>query len=171
MIAGTLKSSPVKAIDVRVQREQPMLAVDGAEDPFALGHLQDADARVFVRRLERQLLVARDDHGARNRRQVARLAALLVVLHELVDLAADDLALIGLLARRDAPLEQIPVHFRGRRARHGLLLAAAHAGLRAVAVVQDFEPNQLVDIAGGQGGLVELHPELLHPDGGDVDHR
>ena len=67
-------------------------------------------------RLERQLLVARDDDRAGNRRQIARLAALLVVLHELVDLAADDLALIGLFARRDAPLEQIPVDFRGRRA-------------------------------------------------------
>ena len=86
MIAGTLKSSPCEAIDVGVQREQPVLAVDRAQDAFALGHLQDADARVVVGRLERQLLVARDDDGAGNRRQVARLAALLVVLHELVDL-------------------------------------------------------------------------------------
>ena len=105
----------LEAIDVGVQREQPVLAVDRAQDAFALRHLQDADPRIVAGRLERQLLVAGDDDRARNRRQIARLAALLVVLHELVDLAPDDLALIGLLARRDAPLEQIPVHLRGRR--------------------------------------------------------
>ena len=71
--------------------------------------------------LKRELLVARDDDRARNRRQVARLAALLVVLHELVDLAADDLPLIGLLARRDAAFEQVPVHLR--RAAPGRLAA------------------------------------------------
>jgi hypothetical protein len=48
-------------------------------------------------------------------RQIARLAALLVVLHELLDLLADDVPLIGLFARRDAPLEQIPVDLRLRR--------------------------------------------------------
>ena len=66
-------------VDVGVQREQPVLAVDRAQDAFALRHLQDADARVVAGRLEVQLLVAADDHGAGNRRQVARLAALLVV--------------------------------------------------------------------------------------------
>ena len=156
-----------EAIDVGVQREQAMLAVDRAQDAFALGHFQHADARVVVGRLERQLLVARDDDRARNRRQVARLAALLVVLHELVDLPADDLALVRLLARRDAALEQVPVDFRGRAA----ALPAADRRLGLLAVAQHFEPHQLVDITGGQGGLVELDPELLHPDGGDVDHR
>ena len=33
-----------EAIDVGVQREQAVLAVDGAQDAFALGHLQAADA-------------------------------------------------------------------------------------------------------------------------------
>ena len=47
-----------EAVDVRVQREQAVLAVDRAEDPLALGHLQDADARVVTRRLKRELLVA-----------------------------------------------------------------------------------------------------------------
>ena len=47
-----------EAIDVGVQREQPVLAVDRAQNAFALGHLQDADARVVARRLKRQLLVA-----------------------------------------------------------------------------------------------------------------
>ena len=120
--------------------------------------------------LERQLLVARDDHRAGNRRQVARLAALLVVLHELVDFLADDLALVGLVARRDAPLEKIPVHLRRLR-QPRLLLAAAHWRLRVLAVAQDLEPHQLVDVTGGQRSLVELHAELLHPNRGDVDHR
>ena len=63
-------------------------------------------------RLEPQALVARDDDGAGDRRQIARLPALLVVLHELVDLAADDLPLVRLLVRADAPLEQVPVDLR-----------------------------------------------------------
>ena len=160
----------LEAIDVGVQREQSVLPVDRAQDALALRHLQDADARIAVRGRERQLLVARDDDGARNRRQIARLAALLVVLHELVDFLADDLALIRLVARRDAPLEKIPVHL-GRRRQTRLLLPAAHRRLRVLAVVQDFEANELVDVAGRQRSLVELHAELLHSNRGDVDHR
>ena len=99
-------------LDARVQREQPMLAVDRAQNAFALGHLQNAERRLAGDRLELQRLVARDDDGAGNRRQIARLPALLVVGDELVDLLADDLALIGLLARRDAALEQIPADLR-----------------------------------------------------------
>ena len=38
-------------------------------------------------------------------------------------------------------------------------------------VVEDLETDELVDVTGTQGRLIELHPELLHPDGGDVDHR
>ena len=70
------------------------------------------DARLD--RLERQFLVARDDDGAGNRRQVPRLAALLVILNEFVNLSPDDLALVGLLARGDAALEQVPVDLRRR---------------------------------------------------------
>jgi hypothetical protein len=50
-------------LDVGVQREQTVLAVDGAQDALALRHLQRPD-RAPARRLERQLLVARDDDGA-----------------------------------------------------------------------------------------------------------
>ena len=46
MIAGTREILALEAVDVGVQREQPVLAVDRAQDPFALGDLQDADARV-----------------------------------------------------------------------------------------------------------------------------
>src|SRR5205823_774222 len=93
---------------------------------------------------------------------------LLVVLHELVDLAADDLPLIGLLARRNAALEQVPVHLRRRGA--VLLLPAADRRLAAVAVAEDLEPDQFVDVAGRQRSLVELHAKLLHPDRGNIDH-
>ena len=52
----------------------------------------------------------------------------------------------------------------------GRLLLAAPDRLTRLAVVQDLEADQLVDVAGGQRGLIELHAELLHPDGGDVNH-
>ena len=102
-------------LDVSVQREQAVLTVDGAQNAFALRHLQHADRCAFGRRFEAERLVARDDHRAGNRRQVARLAALLVVLDQLVDLAADDLPLVGLVAGGDAALEQIPVDLGRRR--------------------------------------------------------
>ena len=153
-----------------MQREQAVLAVDRAQDALALRHLQNADARVSLGGRERQLLVARDDDRAGNRRQVARLTALIVVLHQLVDLLADDLALVGLVARRDAALEEVPVHLRRLR-RAGLRFAAARRRLRAVAVAQHLESDKLVDVTGRQRSLVELHAELLHPNRGDVDHR
>ena len=42
-----------------------------------------------------------------------------VVLHQLVDLPADDLALVRLLARGDAALQQVPIHLRRRAAASG----------------------------------------------------
>src|SRR5688572_11509601 len=96
-----------------MQGEQPVLAVDGAEDTLALGYLERAQRPLLVDRFKTKRLVARDDHGPRNRGQVAGRPTLLVVGDELVDFPADDLALVGLLARCDAPLEQIPAHLRG----------------------------------------------------------
>jgi len=96
------------------------------------------------------------------------VSALLVVLHQFVDLAPDDLTLIRLFTRRDTAFEQIPVHLRRRHA--GTWLAAPHGGLGAVAVAKHLKADKLVDVAGGQGRLVELDPELLHPNGGNVDH-
>ena len=49
--------------------------------------------------------------------------------------------------------------------------AIAHGRLPALAVVEHFEADQLVDVARGQRGLIELHAELLHANGGDVDHK
>src|SRR3979409_679808 len=95
----------LEALDVGMKREKTMLAVDGSQNPFTLRHLENAQARVFARRLKRQLLVARNDHRPGNRREIARLTALFVVLNQLVDLAPDDVTLVRLLARRDSPLE------------------------------------------------------------------
>ena len=39
-----------------------------------------------------------------------------------------------------------------------------------VLVTQHFKPDELVDVTGRQGGLIELHAELLHPDSGYADH-
>ena len=47
----------------------------------------------------------------------------------------------------------------------------AQAGFRLVLVTQHFEAHKLVDIAGRQGGLIELHAELLHPDSRYADHK
>ena len=154
-------------LDVGVEREQAVLPVDRAEDPFALRHLQHADPGPFARRLEAKRLVARDDHRAGNRRQIARLAALLVVLNQLVDLAADDLPLVGLVVGGDAALEQIPVDLGRRRQ---AFPAPAPDRLPALAIAEDLEANELVDVAGTERCLVELDAELLHADRGDADH-
>src|SRR5581483_11678883 len=58
------------------------------------------------------------------------------------------------------------VHFRLVCAR----LAAADP-FRLVAVVQHFEADKLVDVVRGERGLIELDPELLHPNCRYVDHR
>ena len=42
---------------------------------------------------------------------------------------------------------------------------------RLVLIAQHFEAHELVDIAGREGGLIELHAELLHPDSGYADHK
>ena len=122
-------------VDVRMEREQAMLAVDCTQDSFALGHLEAANRRTVHRRFECKLLVTRDDHGARDGRKISRLSTLLVVLHEFVDLSPDDLTLIGLLARRDPALEQVPIHLRGR------LLVAATDRLPGLPVVEHFEAH------------------------------
>ena len=77
--------------------------------PSRSGYFQYADARIFAGGLEGELLVAGNDDGAGNRRQVARLPALLVVLNELVDFAADDLPLVRLLIGGYPALEQVPI--------------------------------------------------------------
>ena len=56
-----------------------------------------------------------------------------------------------------------------RRTFIGLALAAL-AVLPGLAIAEDLESNELVDIAGSQRGLIELHAELLHPNGSHVNH-
>jgi hypothetical protein len=43
--------------------------------------------------------------------------------------------------------------------------------LGLLAVTQDLETDELVDVISSEGRLVEQHPELLHPDGGNADHE
>src|SRR5450759_6034550 len=129
-------------LDVRVQREQPVLPVDRAEDPFALRHLQYRALGIRVDAIESQRLIARDDDRPRDGREGPRLAALLVILDELVDLPADDRPLIGLVARGDAALQKIPVDLRW----HAALLATTADRLSLFAVIEDFEPHELVDV-------------------------
>jgi hypothetical protein len=149
-----------------VERQQAVLPVDRAQNALALGDLETAERRTALGGLKAELLVARDDDGAGNGRQVARLPALLVVLHQLFDLLANDLALIRLFVRGNAALEQVPVDLGLRH-----LFFAAHARLSLVLIAQDLETNELVDVTGRQGGLIELHAELLHPDSGYADHK
>src|SRR5262245_1750921 len=112
-----------------------MLPVDRPQDALALRYLELTDIRSALNRMEGQLLVAGDDDRAGNRRQVMRLTALLVILHEFVDLSPDDMALVGLLARGDAPFEQVPVHFRRG------FLGAASDGRPGFPVIQHFEAD------------------------------
>src|SRR5262245_6602415 len=154
-----------EGVERRMQGEQPVLAIDGAQDALTRRHLQRADCPVFDDGVEPQALVARDDHRSRDGREVACLPALLVVLDELFDLSADDLALVRLFVGGDAALEEVPVDL-GR----GAPAPAAHWLVSLIAVAQDLETHELVDVVGSQGGLIELHAELVHADGGDVEH-
>src|SRR4051812_44324005 len=160
---GELFTSDV--LDVRVQRQKTMLAVDRAQDTFALRDLETSHSSPRLDRFEGQFLVAGDDDGAGDGRKVARLPTLLVVLHQFVNLSTDNLTLVGLLTRSNAAFEKVPVDLR----RH-LFLPAPNTRLARFAVVQYFEPNELVDIAGSQGCLIEVNPELLHPNRRHVDH-
>src|SRR5262249_45367866 len=153
-----------EAIDVGMQRQKTVLAVDRAQNPLAFRNLEHAHARIVGGGLKRQLLVAGNDDGARNRRKVASLAALFVILDKLVNLAPDNLPLIRLLARGNPSLEKVPIDLGGLRIR--FLTSAPYRRLRCFAVAQHLESDQLVDVAGGQRRLVELDPELLHPDSG-----
>ena len=63
-------------------------------------------------------------------------------------------------SRSQFTLEGVPRRLPPRTGRLGLL-----------AVAQDLEAHELVDVTCRQGGLVELDSELLHPNRGDVDHK
>src|SRR5437773_486907 len=116
---------------------------------------------------EREALFRGDDHGARDRGQRRRVLALAVVRGELVDLLADDGALVRGLALADSFLEAVPVHSRPRAARFGRF----RLRLRAVpGISEHFELHESVDVFGGESGLVELHAELLDAACRDGDH-
>src|SRR5262245_30903375 len=94
-------------VDIAVKREQPGLSIHRSEDAPAFRHLRPPDQTSRFEWFERQLLVARDNDGARNRGQIPRLPALFVILDKLFNFAPDDVALVGLLARSNPPFEQI----------------------------------------------------------------
>src|SRR5919106_3682265 len=108
---GDGKVLALEPIDVGMKRQQPVLAIDCTQNAFPLPHLQRPHLALIVGGVERQLFIARNDDRPRNRRQVARLPALLVVLHELVDLLPDDLPLVRLFTGGNPTFEKIPVDF------------------------------------------------------------
>jgi len=110
MMAGTVKFSPANLLHAGVQREQAVLAVDGAQDaPLALGTLRSridgspGMASKF-RCSSHEMMTAPGIDGSR------APGALLEVGDELIDLLPDDLALIRLLTRGNAALQQVPPH-------------------------------------------------------------
>ena len=165
MTAGTVKCSPPKCSMPACNASSRCWPSIARRMPSRSGTFSMPSEGSPGDRLELQRLVAGNDDGARNRRQVPRLTALFVVSDELVDLLADDLALVGLLARGDAALEQIPSDL-------GLARVAPHARRAALlAVAQHLEAHELVDVLGRERSLIELHAKLLHPERGDANHR
>ena len=84
-------------LDVGVQRQQPMLSVNGPKNPSCSGTLKrptDDPASIAskVSFSSHEMITAPAMDGR------SRLTALLVVLDEFVNLSPDDLPLIGLLA-------------------------------------------------------------------------
>src|SRR4029079_2887102 len=80
------------------------------------------------------------------------------------DLPPDDGPLVGVGGLADSALEELPVDARPGDALFGLVF-------REVAVPEDLELDQLVDLTGRERGLVEFDAVLLDAVGGDADHR
>ena len=77
----------------------------------------------------------------------SRLAALLVVLHGLVDLLPDDLPLIRLLVGSDAPLERSQFTFDAGAPGMAFCLPPRTGELAAFGITQDFEPRTSLSIS------------------------
>ena len=150
----------------RVQGEQPVLAVEHAQDAVLLRDLEQAQVVLARHRGEGEALLGGDDDRAGDRGQGARVLAVAIVADQLVDLPADDRALVGGLALADPLLERFPVHARAVRA----LLALA-GGLVRTSVPEHLELDQPVDILGGERRLKEFDPELLHAVRGNRHNR
>ena len=84
-----------------MQRQQAVLAVERAQRAFLRRQLQHAEDAVRADRHEVEAAIAHQQHGARDRRQVPRLGALQVVVHQLGDLPLDHRPLVGLGAVGD----------------------------------------------------------------------
>src|SRR6266566_5493007 len=143
----------------RVQREQPVLAVEHAEHAVLLGNLQEPDVVVAADRREGEALLGRDDDRARDGRERPRVLALAVVRHEFVDLPADHGPLVRRLALADPALERIPVDAGARRL--GLLALRLVVAVGAAGITEDLELHEAIDVLGRKSGLIELDAELL----------
>ncbi len=150
-----------------MQGEEAVLTVQHPQHPVLLGDLQQAQVVLARHRGEGEALLGRDDDRARDGGERARVLAVAVVVHQLVDLPADDRTLVGGLALADPLFEGFPVHPRPVRA--GLALAG---GLHVIAAVAEhLELDQSVDVLRGERRLEELDAELLHAVRGNRDHR
>src|SRR6266478_5963368 len=152
--------------DQLVERQQAVLAVEGAQHALLGGDLEHAEHAVRAGGRELEAPVRDQQDGARDGGQVPGLGALRVVVDQLGDLLLDDRALVGFGARRDALLEQLPVDARGPL-RLGL---RARRRVRTAVVGEHLEAHQPVDVTRAQDGLVEEDTELVEPDGRDGDH-
>jgi hypothetical protein len=150
----------------RVERQQPVLAIEHAQHTVLLGDLEQAEIVVTGDRREGEPLLGGDDHGAGDRGQRARVLALAIVRGELVDLAPDDRTLVRGFALADAPLEAVPVDPRPPRRPPLRLLDLGPTG-----IAEDLELYQPVDVLRGKPRLIELDTELLDAPCGYRDHR
>src|SRR5262245_48185840 len=154
---GDLDPHLLAGLGERVERQQPMLAVEHAEHAVLFRDLQQADVVVAGHRREREPPLGGDDDRPGNGRERARVLALPIIRHELVDLPADDRPLVSRLALADSLLESIPVD-----ARTGLVPPLRGLLTGTTRVAEDLEFHQPVDVLGRESCLVELHTELLH---------
>src|SRR5438093_7676874 len=152
--------------DQLVERQQAVLAVEGAQHALLGGDLEHAEHAVRAGGGELEAPVRDQQDGARDGGQVPGLGALRVVVDQLGDLLLDDRALVGFGARRRALLEQLPVDARGLLR----LALRPRRRVRADVVGEHLEAHQPVDVTRAQDGLVEEDAELVEPDGRDGDH-
>src|SRR5499433_245057 len=163
---GHLDAEVLSRLGQRVEREEAVLAIENAQDSMLLGDLEQSEVVLARHGGEGEALLRRNDDRARDGREGARVFAIPIVADELVDLAANDRALVGCLAFADPLLEGFPVDTRAIAA---LALRCRRRGRARVA--QDLELNQPIDVLRRKGSLEELHAKLLHAVRGNGDHQ
>src|SRR5262252_3189282 len=158
---GHLDAEVLSRLGQRVEREEAVLAIEHAQDSMLLGDLEQSQVVLARHGCEGEALLGRNDDRARDGREGARVLAIPVVADELVDLAADDRALVGCLAFANPLLEGFPVDAR----------AIAALALRCRGRGPDSELDQPIDVLRRKGSLEELHAKLFHAVRGNGDHQ